>query len=177
MNPNINDEYWMRIAEQVAEASTCRKKVGCVLIQNNFIVGMGYVGSVHGGVHCNDVGCLFVESPTQGSENTGLRCVRTIHAEINAILKCNVRGDDNSGYISAYSTYAPCMDCTKALIQIGVRVIVFRNAYKDVNRDKYLDALNKEAWVGGHPFGTVYGAYRTSSPLITFRELCQTKTE
>lgn len=144
MNPNVNDTYWMRHCEIAAEASTCRVHVACVLVHRNQLVGIGYNGSLHHDHHCSDVGCLFVETQVAGSSNSGKSCIRTVHAEMNAILKCTVRGSKEGGWITAYSTYQPCLNCFKALVQIGVRRIVYEKVYRDEWRDKLYHALSDE---------------------------------
>ena len=138
MNPHITNNYWMNIAKEVANASTCRVKVGCVLVLNKQIVGMGFVESVHGDYHCIDVGCNLVSSPHRGSSDTGESCIRTIHAEVNAVLKCTARGTGTFGWIECYSTHYPCLDCLKALLQIGVRNIFYLKQYKDEWREQFL---------------------------------------
>mgnify|MGYP001283950827 CR=1 FL=1 len=146
MNHRITPEYWMRVAVEIAKASTCRADVGCVLIHKNVIVGVGYVGSVHSDEHCMLPDRLadshiLMKTDRQGSTSKGDTCIRTIHAEMNAVLKCTVRGSESDGWIHCYSTYQPCLDCTKVLLQIGVRKIYYVKAYKDVWRDAYLAGL------------------------------------
>lgn len=153
MNHRITDEYWMRMAVEVSKASTCRADVGCVLVHKNVIVGIGYVGSVHGDTHClpdpkaailafrQHDAHILMKTDRQGSTKKGDTCIRTIHAEMNAVLKCTVRGSEDAGWIDCYSTYQPCLDCTKVLLQIGVRKIYYVKAYKDVWRDAYLAGL------------------------------------
>lgn len=151
MNPRIDQKYWMRIAVEAAKASTCRADVGCVLIHKKTLVGMGYVGSVHGDHHCMSAyktttdplhNHILMRTDRQGSTKKGNTCIRTIHAEMNAVLKCTVRGSKEGGWIDAYSTYQPCLDCTKVLLQIGVRTIYYMKPYKDLWRDEYLDQLD-----------------------------------
>lgn len=152
MNPHINPEYWMRMAVDVAKASTCRANVGCVLVHKNTIVGIGYVGSIHGDHHCNSTEGLLAHktdhhilmpSKSQGSTKKGNTCIRTVHAEMNAILKCTVRGSYQNGWIQSYSTYQPCLNCTKVLLQIGVRQLYYLKEYKDIWRDKFWDKLDR----------------------------------
>lgn len=143
MNKNINDSYWTRMVDQIAEASTCRVKIGAIILKNKLVVGMGYNGSIHGDTHCDDDGCLFVDNHgIRGSSDSGKSCIRTIHAELNAILKTEVRGTENSGWLTCYSTYQPCHMCFQALLQIGVRKIVYKNPYKDLWRDEYYRNLD-----------------------------------
>ena len=143
MNKNINTRYWMEIVNQVAKASTCRVEVGCILVQNKIIIGMGYVGSIAGDIHCNDEGvdCLELDNyGIHGSEDRRVSCYRTVHAEMNAVLKCYAMlyGRD----IECYSTYSPCLNCLKALLSIGVRRFIFQKHYRDLYRDHYLENLH-----------------------------------
>lgn len=141
-NKNIDEVYWMKIVDQIAEASTCRVKIGCVLVHKRHIVGIGYVGSISGDVHCDEVGCLLVDNHGErGSSETGKSCCRTVHAEANSVLKCATRGSAEIGWLEAYLTYSPCLDCLKLLLQIGVRKFIFKKNYKDVNRDLFLANL------------------------------------
>jgi dCMP deaminase len=131
----------MEIVRSVAKASTCRVKIGCIILKKNTIVGVGYVGSVHGDIHCEDVGCLFVDAPHQGSSDSGKSCIRTIHAEMNAILKCQIRGSVDDGWLDCYSIYQPCLICFKLLLQIGVRHIYYEKLYKDEWRDVLMNTM------------------------------------
>ncbi|MCY7866046.1 cytidine/deoxycytidylate deaminase family protein [Bacillus spizizenii] len=114
------DSYFLDIAEKVAERSTCdRLHVGAVIVKDKLIVSTGYNGSIQGQDHCSDAGHLLNE---QG------RCVRTIHAEQNAIIFAS--RDELQG-ATAYVTHEPCETCTKLLIQSGVKRIVFAHLYKN----------------------------------------------
>jgi dCMP deaminase len=151
MNKNINHEYWMNIVKAVAEASTCRVKIGCIILKENYIVGIGYLGSISGDYHCNDEikdaeirGCLLVDNNgLQGSGDGNKSCIRTVHAEMNAVLKTQARGIEGN-WLTSYSTYSPCINCYKALLQIGVRSFYFEKEYKDVNRDILIKNQNPE---------------------------------
>lgn len=149
MNRHITDKAWMKIVEFIAQFSTCRVKVGALIVQNNIIVATGYVGSVSGDEHCEDVGCLLVDNNKMyGSDNSGKSCIRTIHAEANAVLKCSARGNNNCNWLTLYSTYQPCLNCTKLLLSIGVTRICYQLGYVDKNRDIYLDSQNRgTVWV------------------------------
>ncbi|SFJ65178.1 dCMP deaminase [Paenibacillus sp. UNC496MF] len=112
------DSYWIDIAKKVADRGTCnRLQVGCIIVKNNRLIAAGYNGSIHGHDHCDDVGHLL---------NDEGRCIRTLHAEENAILHTNRR--DLIG-ATAYVTHEPCENCTKRLNQAGVKRVVFLNAY------------------------------------------------
>jgi len=57
---------------------------------------------------------------------------------MNAVLKCQIRGNKQNGWIMAFCTYQPCLRCLQAMLQIGVRIIIYRKSYRDVWRDRYL---------------------------------------
>lgn len=122
---NINnrkswDEYFLDIAEMVGTRSTCeRLHVGCVLVKDKQIISTGYNGSISGHEHCTGGNCLKNE---QG------RCIKTIHAEQNALLFADRHKLEGS---TAYVTHEPCETCTKLLAQAGIKKVVFRNAYEN----------------------------------------------
>lgn len=123
-------EYFMDIALEVATRATCpRKHVGCVLVEHGgkSILATGYNGSVRGGAHCDQEGCDIVESIVAGE--VVKNCVRTVHAEANAVAQAAARGVKISGAI-AYVTAFPCWPCFKLLANAGVREVVFADAYK-----------------------------------------------
>ena len=77
------DEYFAAQALLIANRSTCKRaKVGAVLVKDNKVISTGYNGSVSGTEHCIDHECLVIEG----------HCVRTLHAEVNAILQGAERG-------------------------------------------------------------------------------------
>ena len=142
-NKNINDQYWMQIAIDTSSASTCRAKVGCVIVKNRQIFAQGFVGSIPGDSHCTDVGCLLLDNHgLKGSTDQGVSCERSVHAEQNAVLRCSVRGSEANGWLEAYCTHKPCLNCFKLLLSIGVRKFVYLHDYKDLYRDEYIDKLS-----------------------------------
>nr|WP_300003633.1 deaminase [Tissierella sp.] len=114
-------EYFMEITNLVASRSTCdRAFVGCLLVNDeNRIVSTGYNGSVKKNPHCDDIGHKMRDN----------HCIATIHAEINALLYCAKEGISVKD-CSAYVTHFPCLNCTKALIQAGIKKIYFQNDYR-----------------------------------------------
>lgn len=119
------NKYFMEITEMVASRSTCdRAFVGCVLVNDEHrIVSTGYNGSVSGNPHCDDVGHTIRDG----------HCIATIHAEMNALLYCAKEGISVKNCI-AYVTHFPCLNCTKALIQAGIKKIYYKHEY---NVDEY----------------------------------------
>ena len=105
----------MNIAKEVATRSTCdRKNVGAVIVREKTILSTGYNGSIKGLDHCDDTG--------HEMENT--HCVRTIHAEANAIVQAarhGIRIDDSEIFVTA----SPCYDCFKMIANSGINKIYF----------------------------------------------------
>lgn len=129
------DTYFMKIAYTVAERSTCdRAHVGCVLVREKRILTTGYNGSPVGQPHCDDVGHLMVDG----------HCVRTIHAEMNAIIQAALHGVSTKG-ATCYVTHFPCINCAKALVNAGIVRLVYHIGYRiDENAVNFLQAANIE---------------------------------
>ena len=123
------DEYFLRIAHEVAGRSTClRRKVGAVLVRDKRILTTGYNGAPRGVLHCDERGCLREEMGVPSGERHEL--CRGLHAEMNALLQAAVHGVGVEGG-TIYSTICPCSLCTKMLINAGVRRVVMSGAYPD----------------------------------------------
>jgi dCMP deaminase len=117
------DAYFMNIAIQVATRSTCdRKHVGAVIVRNKTILSTGYNGSPRGLPHCDDVGHELKEMGGKKS------CVRTVHAEANAIAQAARTGTAIEG-AEIYITVSPCYDCLKLLINSGIKKIICGEFY------------------------------------------------
>lgn len=113
------DEYFIGMTKLVSERGTClRKKVGCVLVKDNKIIATGYNGAPKGLTHCTEAGCIMEDG----------HCIRTIHAEQNALLQVGPAAEGSTLYI----TMTPCPICFKSLIQAGVKRVVY---VEDYNRD------------------------------------------
>ena len=90
------DEYFAAQALLIANRSTCKRaKVGAILVKDNKVISTGYNGSVSGTEHCIDHECLVIEG----------HCVRTLHAEVNAILQGAERGVPKgfTAYVNPFS--------------------------------------------------------------------------
>lgn len=121
------DRYFMDIAEQVSSRATCKRKlVGAVLVRDRTILSTGYNGSVKGMAHCTDVGCMMEEG----------HCVRTVHAEANAIIQAAKNGVSING-ATIYTTASPCWWCFKLIVNSGVERIVFGELYRDHRIKKF----------------------------------------
>jgi dCMP deaminase len=111
----------MNIGREVASRSTCpRKHVGAVVVRDKTILSTGYNGSVRGLPHCEEAGCMLEDG----------HCVRTIHAEANALIQAAKHGVRLEG-AAIYVTASPCWNCFKSLANTGIERIVFGEFYRD----------------------------------------------
>jgi len=129
------DSYFMKIAYSVSERSTCdRAFVGCILVREKRILTTGFNGSPTGQAHCDEVGHLLVDG----------HCIRTIHAETNAIIQAALHGISIKNS-TCYVTHFPCINCTKALINAGINRLVYSVAYRtDENALEFLKCADIE---------------------------------
>jgi len=124
------DEYFMGIAELTAKRSTClRRNVGAVIVQDRHIVATGYNGAPRGIDHCAQRGgCLREELGIPSGERHEL--CRALHAEQNAIIQAATFGHSIEG-ATMYITHAPCVICSKMIINAGIKKIIVGAEYPD----------------------------------------------
>lgn len=132
--------YFLKQAEDVASRSTCpRRSVGAVLTANNRQVSAGYNGAPTGQLHCLDIGCAMY----------GDHCIRTIHAEANALLWLGANAISQMTDTVLYVTTNPCVECCKFIVQSRIGALVTpadsdyaedRDALPGMNRLKMLRA-------------------------------------
>ncbi len=126
------EKYFINIAHEVAKRSTCnRKHVGAVIVRNKTILSTGYNGSIKGLPHCDEVGCEMINN----------HCIRTTHAEANAIVqaaKNGVKISDSEIYVTA----SPCYDCFKLIVNAGIHKIFYYEFYRDERILKYAKDSN-----------------------------------
>lgn len=116
-------KYYMVIADAVSTGATCdRAHVGAVIVLDGHIVATGYNGSAPKLPHCDEVG--------HDMENE--HCVRTIHAEENAIIQAASRGAGIKG-ADCFCTLLPCFRCARRLYTAGIRRIIFRDEYTSMS--------------------------------------------
>lgn len=116
------DSYFMGIAQQVATRATCpRGQVGAVFVRDRDIVATGYNGSVPGAPHCTDL-------PEEVHVVNG-HCDIVLHAEENGIIRAARKGTVLFGS-EVYCTHRPCWPCTRRLLTVGVKRIVFLELYR-----------------------------------------------
>ena len=112
------DRAYLRLAKNWAMLSYCeRKKVGAIIVKDGVIISDGYNGTPSGFDN-------FCET------TTGETHWYVLHAEANAILKV-AKSTNNCNGATLYLTLSPCKDCSKLVIQSGIKRVVFQNGYKD----------------------------------------------
>jgi len=116
MRPS-RDEYFAGLARAAAQMSTCpRLHVGAVIVKDRHIISTGYNGAPRGLPHCDDVGCELVHN----------HCIRTVHAEANALISA---GFERTNGATLYVTHSPCYNCVKLIINAGIKRVVFVDTY------------------------------------------------
>ena len=111
------DERYLRMTRIWSENSYCtRRKVGALLVKNNMIISDGYNGTPSGFPN-------VCESPE------GVTLPYVLHAEANAITKV-ARSNNSSEGSTLYVSTSPCMECSKLIIQAGIKRVVFSDLYR-----------------------------------------------
>ncbi|MBD3251484.1 dCMP deaminase [Candidatus Uhrbacteria bacterium] len=139
------DDYFMSMARLIATRATCdRAYVGALIVKDKRIISTGYNGAPPGLDHCHDAGHLMEEG----------HCIRTLHAEENAILQVAVTGGSSTQGATLYTTHSPCYHCAKKIIMAGIqRVVVgvhypntlpINDAFKDAGVEIEFYERNKE---------------------------------
>jgi len=122
-------EYFMAIAEEVATRSTCdRRHVGAVIVRDKVILSTGYNGSLRGAPHCDEV----------GHDMDNGHCVRTVHAEANAVAQAAKNGV-NINNSEIYVTASPCLNCFKLIANSGINIIYYKEFYRDERIKRYAE--------------------------------------
>ena len=111
------DRRYLRMATIWAENSYCqRRKVGALIVKDKMIISDGYNGTPSGFENvCEDEN--FLTKPY------------VLHAEANAITKI-ARSNNNSEGATLYVTDSPCMECSKLIIQAGIKRVVYARKYR-----------------------------------------------
>jgi len=138
MRPSLG-QTMLTIAGVLARRATCRKlHVGCVLIDAmGKILGTGYNGVPRSLPHCTEEPCAGVHAPK------GADLCEAVHAEQNALLQCS----DVTKIVVAYVTHAPCMRCTKLLLNTNCKVICFVDDSQEEPAARELWKRAKRDWI------------------------------
>ena len=122
---NKYDKAYLRIAAEWSKLSYCkRKQVGAIIVRDKMIISDGYNGTPSGFENCCE-------------DEEGLTQWYVLHAEANAILKV-ARSSNNCKDATLYLTHSPCKDCSKLVLQSGIKRLVFLEAYKDTSGIDFL---------------------------------------
>ena len=124
------DNTYLQMAEVWGQLSKAkRKKVGCLVVKDHRIISDGYNGTPHG----FDNNCEF---PTRFGFETK---PEVLHAESNALTKL-AKSTQSSEQATIYITLSPCFECSKLMIQSGIKRVVYREQYTDIGG---IDLLKK----------------------------------
>jgi dCMP deaminase len=136
------DEYFMEISRVVGRRATCdRGMIGVVIVKDKRILATGYVGSPVGMPHCDEVGHQMKKVTHEDGSETQ-HCMRTSHAEINAICNAARYGIAIDG-ATIYGKFEPCYTCAKAIINAGIRRVVCEKQYHAASDTRELFKLAK----------------------------------
>jgi dCMP deaminase len=125
------DKAYLRMAKTWASLSHCnRKQVGAIIVKNGMIISDGFNGTPAGFDNCCE---------TDGGETHWY----VLHAEANAILKVAKSTNDCNG-ATLYQTLSPCKDCSKLILQAGIKKVVFIDNYKDTSGIDFLKSAGIE---------------------------------
>ena len=124
------DEYFMEVCRAIAKRATCdRGRSGCVIARDNQLLVTGYVGAPRGLPHCDDVGHQFKKVQHEDG-SISQHCVRTVHAEQNAICQAAKRGISIDG-ATLYCKMTPCRTCAMLIINCGIKRVIAEKRYHD----------------------------------------------
>lgn len=122
------DDYFMEVANAISKRATCsRGRSGCVIAKDRQLLVTGYVGSPQGLPHCDDVGHQ-IKKVVHEDGSVSEHCVRTVHAEQNAICQAAKRGIAIEG-ATLYCRMTPCRTCAMLIINCGIRRVVCERKY------------------------------------------------
>ena len=152
------DEYFLSLAHLVATRATCdRLWAGCVLVKDGEVLATGYNGAPSGMDECDEVGHRMVMGD-DGREH----CLRTIHAEENAIIQARRKVVNLVG-VTAYINATPCEKCLPNLLRCGIRRLVCGARYANGSRQNTVETL-LQAW------GAVMEYYPSPDITLSFGE-------
>jgi len=131
------DYYFMEVADAISKRATCdRGRSGCVIARDKQLLVTGYVGSPQGLPHCDDIGHQMKKVIHEDGHITQ-HCVRTVHAEQNAICQAAKRGISIDG-ATLYCRMTPCRTCAMLIINCGIVRVVCENRYHSAEESEQM---------------------------------------
>jgi dCMP deaminase len=131
------DEYFIRLVDEIGKRATCdRGKSGCIIVRDKRILCSGYVGSPPGLPHCDDIGHLL-KKVIDDDGTIRKHCMRTIHAEQNAICQAARYGISLEG-TTLYCSMEPCRTCAMLIISVGIKKVIVKKKYHAGNDTRLL---------------------------------------
>jgi len=150
------DEYFMEVARTIAKRATCdRGRSGCVIARDKQLLVTGYVGSPVGLPHCDDVGHLM-KKVIHDDDSISQHCMRTVHAEQNAICQAAKLGVALDG-ATVYCKMTPCRTCAMLIINCGIKRVVCEKKY---HRGAESEQMFKDAGVNLEFFEEEFVKYK-----------------
>ena len=123
------DDYFMEVAHAISKRATCdRGRSGCVIARDRRLIVTGYVGSLAGFAHCDEVGHHIKKVTHEDGEVTE-HCMRIVHAEQNAICQAAKLGVSIEG-ATIYTRMTPCRTCAMLIINCGIKRVVCERKYQ-----------------------------------------------
>jgi dCMP deaminase len=140
------DKVYLEMAEVWSQLSKAvRKKVGCIIVKDGQIISDGYNGTPAG----YDNTCEIInEGYLPRAENKLETKQEVLHAESNALMKL-ARSTNSSEGCTVYLTMSPCFECSKLMIQAGVKRLVYNDQYRNQDGVKFLQENNIEIYRAG----------------------------
>jgi dCMP deaminase len=129
------DDYFMEVADAISKRATCdRGRSGCVIARDKQLLVTGYVGSPQGLPHCDEVGHQMKKVIHEDNHVTQ-HCVRTVHAEQNAICQAAKQGISIDG-ATLYCRMTPCRTCAMLIINCGIIRVVCEKRYHSADESE-----------------------------------------
>lgn len=161
-------DYFESILRAVGTRSTCdRGRNAAIIVRDGRILATGYAGSPPGEPHCDDVGHSLMGYVDIGGKKintetnppvgviSSLHCIRTTHAEMNALFQCARYGTPVEGSM-IFTTMFPCLNCARAIVSVGIVAVLSLEEYQTgddskslFNRHGIRFDVGKESWILG----------------------------
>lgn len=136
----LDDKFFMKWAEDVSKASSCAKiQVGAVIVKDRRVISLGYNGVPSNQIHCCDIFTGEHSREALGEkeflrQHAKFSDEHELHGEMSAILDALKRKEDLQN-ATLYCTWSPCFSCSKTILTVGIKKVVYKNIYKQESID------------------------------------------